>query len=102
VKLSKIFEQVALTILRIQAPPDRFPIHWNIRGEVDGYAGKTGGAFFLPMFNAVMAALTAVLPRLDPKCRSYDPETRASPLRHYSRLIFLLQLPRRKGNRIQG
>ena len=52
--------------------PDRLPIHWNIRGEIDGYAGKTFGTLFSPALNVFVAALAAVLPRLDPKCRSYD------------------------------
>jgi uncharacterized membrane protein len=58
--------------------PDLFPIHWNIRGEIDGYAGKTFGALFLPALNVFLTGLVAVLPRLDPKCRAYDPETQAS------------------------
>jgi uncharacterized membrane protein len=58
--------------------PDRMPFHWNIRGEIDGYAGKTIGALLLPVINVVVFALLAFLPRLDPKCRSYDAETKAS------------------------
>lgn len=58
--------------------PDRMPIHWNIRGEIDGYAGKTFGALFLPILNVAVVALLAFLPRLDPKCRNYDAETKAS------------------------
>ena len=54
------------------------PIHWNIHGKVDGYAGKTFGALFLPALNALVVILLAFLPRLDPKCQSYDAETRAS------------------------
>src|SRR5512137_2295918 len=28
--------------------PDRMPVHWNMRGEVDGWAGKTFGSLGLP------------------------------------------------------
>jgi uncharacterized membrane protein len=58
--------------------PDQMPIHWNIRGEIDGYAGKTLGALSLPILNVGIVALLAFLPRLDPKCRNYDAETKAS------------------------
>jgi len=58
--------------------PGRVPIHWNIHGKVDGYAGKAFGVLFLPAINLALTALLAVLPRLDPKCRNYDDETQAS------------------------
>ena len=58
--------------------PDRMPIHWNFRGEVDGYAGKNFGASFLPALNVVLVVLIHFLQRLDPKCRNYDAETKAS------------------------
>ena len=58
--------------------PDRVPNHWNIRGEVDGYAGKIFGTLFLPILTIGMMILFAFIPRLDPKCRNYDDETKAS------------------------
>jgi uncharacterized membrane protein len=58
--------------------PDQMPFHWNIRGEIDGYAGKHFGALFFPILNVALVVLLAFLPRLDPKCRNYDAETKAS------------------------
>jgi uncharacterized membrane protein len=58
--------------------PDRLPIHWNFRGEVDGYAGKSFGVLVMPIVNVALVILISFLPRLDPKCRNYDPETKAS------------------------
>ena len=58
--------------------PDRMPVHWNIRGAIDGYAGKSFGVLFLPVLSSVLVVLLGFLPRLDPKCRNYDPETQAS------------------------
>ncbi len=58
--------------------PDRMPIHWDFRGEIDGYAGKTFGVLFLPLLNVALVVLITFLPRLDPKCRNYDAETKAS------------------------
>jgi uncharacterized membrane protein len=58
--------------------PDRMPFHWNIRGEIDGCVGKHFGALFFPILNVTLVVLLAFLPRLDPKCRNYDAETKAS------------------------
>ena len=58
--------------------PAKLPIHWNYRGEVDGYAGKVFGTLFLPSVGVVLVLLLPLLRRLDPKCRNYDEETKAS------------------------
>jgi uncharacterized membrane protein len=46
--------------------PDQIPIHWNIRGEVDGYGGKWT-LFLLPAFMVGMLVLFYFLPALSPK-----------------------------------
>ena len=85
----KIQKREWLQILILAAPfctaallwtklPDRMPIHWNIRGEIDGYAGKQFAVLFFPILNVALVGLLAFLPRLDPKCRNYDAETKAS------------------------
>ena len=55
------------TFLASGSLPDRVPIHWNIRGEVDGYAPKSWGIWLLPVTMVVMLALMAILPRFFPK-----------------------------------
>lgn len=54
------------------------PIHWNAQGEVDDYARKGFGAFFVPVTTAVVAMFLALVPLIDPKLRNYDAEMRAS------------------------
>jgi uncharacterized membrane protein len=49
--------------------PARVPIHWNFRGQIDGWTSKPFGMLFLPLMNVVIIALLHVLPRLDPKLR---------------------------------
>jgi uncharacterized membrane protein len=52
--------------------PERVPIHWNFRGEVDRWGGRLEGAFLLPI---IALALWLVLPRLpliDPRRASFD------------------------------
>jgi uncharacterized membrane protein len=43
------------------------PIHWNLRGEVDGYASKEFALLFTPVLTAGLAALLAVVPRIEPR-----------------------------------
>jgi uncharacterized membrane protein len=52
--------------------PDRVPIHWNIRGEIDGFGSRAFGAFFLPGIMLAMIGLLALLPRLTPRSMSMD------------------------------
>ena len=58
--------------------PDRFPVHWNARGEVNGYAGKSFGIIMPAVLNLGLALLLAALPRLDPKMNRHDAETKIS------------------------
>jgi uncharacterized membrane protein len=50
--------------------PERVPIHWNIRGEPDGWVSKHDVIWTFLLMPAVMAGtivLTAILPWLSPK-----------------------------------
>ncbi|MEY2584480.1 MAG: hypothetical protein QOD80_506 [Verrucomicrobiota bacterium] len=46
--------------------PARVPMHWNLRGEIDGWSSK---AFILlmPLISLGIVALLHILPRFDPK-----------------------------------
>jgi uncharacterized membrane protein len=49
--------------------PERVPIHWNIRGEIDGWASKTTGLLVTPIIGFGLVALLRVVSWLDPKLR---------------------------------
>jgi uncharacterized membrane protein len=51
--------------------PETFPVHWNIRGEVDRYGGKFEGLLLLPLISVGLYALLFFLPRLDPGRANY-------------------------------
>ena len=57
---------VALVALWSELPA-RVPIHWNLRGQIDGWTSKTFGMLFLPLTGIAIVALLHVLPRFDPK-----------------------------------
>lgn len=52
--------------------PDRIATHWNFAGEVDGWSGKSFGAFFFPALIAGMYLLFLLLPMFDPKKDRYQ------------------------------
>ncbi|MEP7014343.1 MAG: SdpI family protein [Verrucomicrobiota bacterium] len=49
--------------------PSRVPIHWNIRGEIDGWSSKTTGMLILPLTGLAVVVLLHILSWLDPKLR---------------------------------
>ena len=61
-----------LSIAVFSRLPDRLPTHWGLSGEVDGWSGRTEGAFFLPAIMVGTWALLAFLPRIDPRRKNYD------------------------------
>jgi uncharacterized membrane protein len=52
--------------------PERVPTHWNLRGEVNGWSGKTFGGFFVPALAAAIWLLMPLLRLLDPRRENYD------------------------------
>ena len=59
--------------------PDSVPIHWNARGEVDGWMAKPLGAFLLPLASAFVAMLSVLAPLLSPKGFEMNPMARFYP-----------------------
>lgn len=49
--------------------PARVPIHWNLQGQIDGWASKPFGMLVMPLTSLVIIALLHILPRFDPKLR---------------------------------
>ncbi len=47
--------------------PEQVPIHWNIRGEIDGYGAKSWALFLCPGLMALLIGMFAILPWLSPK-----------------------------------
>jgi uncharacterized membrane protein len=59
---------VALVVFWNQIP-ERVPIHWNIRGEIDRWAPKAPGLLLLPLIGLRTVVLCHVVAWLDPKLR---------------------------------
>lgn len=52
--------------------PDQIPVHWNAKGQVDGYGGKFVGLLLLPIIAGGLYPLLKYLPRVDPAKRNYE------------------------------
>jgi uncharacterized membrane protein len=52
--------------------PERIPTHWNFFGEVNGWSGKTFGAFFAPGLATLLWLLLPLLRRIDPRSKNYE------------------------------
>lgn len=51
--------------------PDKVPMHWNIRGEIDNYMSKTQAVWLFPVMTLVIWILFQILPLFDPKKEKY-------------------------------
>jgi uncharacterized membrane protein len=52
--------------------PETIPVHWNMYGEADGFAGRMTGAFGLPVIITLITILLIILPRFDRMRVSFD------------------------------
>lgn len=69
--------------------PDRVAIHWNFAGEVNGYAGKGFGSFFVPALITFFIALFHIIPHFDPESSRYAHSRQFATMK-YSLLLFML------------
>lgn len=51
--------------------PERVPIHWDITGAVDRYAGKVEGLLLIPALSLGVYLLLLFIPRIDPGRANY-------------------------------
>lgn len=60
-----------LAIVSLNFLPNRLPIHFNVQGEPDNFAGKWS-IFLAPMIILVFIFLAEILRTFDPKRKNYD------------------------------
>ncbi|MFH0885233.1 MAG: SdpI family protein [Candidatus Micrarchaeota archaeon] len=51
--------------------PEKMATHWGVEGEINGFAGRDMGVFFMPLFMLVVFGIFIVLPELDPLKDNY-------------------------------
>jgi len=82
----------ALGVYFYPSLPDRVPVHWNLKGQVNGYGSKFFGAFGLASINLGMYLLFIVLPYIDPKRKNYESFQSTYQYLKYLLILFLLGL----------
>lgn len=70
----------------------QIPIHWNIQGEVDGYASKTFGLWFSPGLIIALSVLLAFVPRMEPRIENLRQSQKAYKVVWGFILAFMLGL----------
>ena len=51
--------------------PERYPMHWNLHGEVDRYGGRFEGLFAMPLIALGVWLVLRFVPRIDPGRANY-------------------------------
>src|SRR5205807_4952944 len=72
--------------------PERIPVHWNVRGEVDGYGNKFMGLVLLPIVVGGMYLLMLLLPMIDPGRRNYANFAKAYSVIRIGFVLFMASL----------
>ncbi|MBZ9688960.1 SdpI family protein [Clostridium estertheticum] len=80
----------ALGVYFYPSLPNRVPIHWNSKGQVDGYGSKFLGAFGVVLINLGIYLMFIVLPYIDPKRKNYEKFQSTYQYLKYLLIIFLL------------
>lgn len=62
---------LAAAVILYPLLPERVPVHWNWRGEVDRYGSRFEGAFTAPLLALGIYALMLVAPLIDPRRENY-------------------------------
>jgi uncharacterized membrane protein len=57
--------------------PQKLPMHWNMRGEVDGWCGKAFAVFGMPLILTALQWLMAFVTSVDPKKQNQSPKMMA-------------------------
>ncbi len=67
---------IIATIVIYPKLPDKIPMHWNFKGEIDGYGNRTS-VFATATLPLILYVLMVFIPRIDPKKESYKKHAKA-------------------------
>jgi uncharacterized membrane protein len=66
-----VIAAIVASVIAYPKLPDRVPIHWNFRGQIDGYGSKWMTLVLLPGVLIGLWALLRALPKADPFHENY-------------------------------
>ena len=68
-EISLLAAPVVVLVIYWNDLPARVPIHWDLRGQINGWSAKIPGVLIVPFTAFAVTALLHVLPWFDPKLR---------------------------------
>jgi uncharacterized membrane protein len=68
--------------------PVRMPVHWDLAGEPDRYAGKFEGMLVTPLVALALYGLMLLLPWIDPRRRAYEAFARGYQIIRVAMIVF--------------
>jgi uncharacterized membrane protein len=79
------------TIAILPTLPEQIPIHWNAKGEIDGYGPKYS-SLILACVPALIYLLMTYMPKIDPKKENYKKHSKAYSIITASTVIIFIVL----------
>lgn len=81
----------AATFLVYADLPAEIPRHWNLKGEVDGYWAKEY-IFFTAILPLLIYVMMLVVPKIDPKKKSYEMHKKAYGITVLGTTLFMIAI----------
>jgi uncharacterized membrane protein len=90
--LAVLLAVAAFGVARFNDLPAEMATHWNLRGEADGWSGRTLAVVGLPLLAILTAGLLSIVPRIDPKRANFAEHANAFWLLVNAVILFLALL----------
>ncbi|WP_432406123.1 SdpI family protein [Wukongibacter sp. M2B1] len=95
-KISKILIVLIIlsiigTVLVYSSLPEKVPTHFNFKGEVDKYSDRSS-VFFTGILPLIIYVLMIVVPKIDPKKRSYQKHEKAYSITKTTIILFCIMM----------
>jgi len=86
-----ILISVIATVFIYSSLPEKIPMHWGIKGEVDSYGSKSF-AWFIALLPLAIYLLMIYVPEIDPRRESYKKHKKAYAMLMNVLVLFLITL----------
>ncbi|CAN5139206.1 SdpI family protein [soil metagenome] len=71
IRISMVLIAVGASVAMYAGLPEQVPVHWDLRGQVDGYGSRFAVLFLTPLIMVAVWGLLRFLPRIDPHRANY-------------------------------
>lgn len=71
IRIFMVLIAVGASVAMYAGLPEQVPVHWDLRGQVDGYGSRFAVLFLTPLIMVAVWGLLRFLPRIDPHRANY-------------------------------